>query len=228
MSTLITPEELMSVSAFIDGQSDTVPYEVITRLQQLSLEASRALVKAAQKRAGEAERLQRKIDRMNRREDAAVETGEAFAELGYDSVDVANALIARLKEVKTYQMTKDKVSLILFEIYASWLASKKERICIEHPQATPYGPRFWRAYGKMDFSSGDDAVARLNALNPGLSVMVANAAKKYYDYSTGDLEKYLKKSEPYRKASPAPGGKWNTELNDSEIYWWKKSENTTR
>lgn len=226
--TTISIEELKSILDFNQGTTKEAPVAAIVKLQRITIEATEALAREASRRALETARLQRHLDRLSAREESAVETGEAFVELGLDSVELANALIALLKEKKTYQLTKDKVELIMFEIYASWLASKKERITVEHPQATPYGPRFWRAYSKMDFNSGDEAVKRLSDRNPGLAVMVRNAANKYYDYSLSDLERYLKKSEPYKKASPAPGGKWNTELSDTDIYRWKKSENAIR
>lgn len=220
--------DLALVQAFVDGTQKEVPLEQIVQLQRLSAQATAALAHAYRNSGNKLRVLEGKVARMQKRSDAAEEKavadGTAFTDLAVDSVDVANALIAHLKTLKTYNFTKDKVSYILFEIYASWLFSKRERLCIEHPVATPYGPRFWHAYTRMDMNSGDEAVSRLNSVNPGLSVMVGNAARKYYDYSIGDLERYVKKSRPYVEACPKEGEKWNKEMTDESIFRWKEGQ----
>lgn len=220
--------DLGLVLSFLDGKTDEVPVEQIVDLQKLTARATSALARSYNGSRNKVSVLENRLSRMQRRSESkereAVASEEAFADLGLDSLDIADALAAHLRQLKTYQMGKDKVSLILFEIYASWLHGRKERVCVEHPVATPYGPRLWRAYTRMNLNAGDEAVAKLNALNPGLSVMVGNAARKYYDYSLSDLERYLKRSAPYRNASPKEeGGKWNGEITDSDIYTWKAS-----
>lgn len=220
--------DLALVLDFLEGKSQDVPAEQIARLQQLAAKATAALARTCKSQAARIQVLENKVSRMRKRaetaEEKAVADGTAFSELAIDSVDVINALVAHLRTLKTYHFTKDKVSYIFFEIYASWLYSKRERLCIEHPVATPYGPRFWHAWTQMDMNSGDGAIARLNAVNPGLSVMVGNAARKYYDYSLGDLERYIKKARPYAERVPKEGEKWNKEITDDSIFMWKKEQ----
>lgn len=225
MATLVTPEDLNLIISFIEGTNSSVPMDAITRIQLLSLEATKALGSAYSKRGMEINRMQRHLTRIEKKEEAAIATEEAFVDLGLDSLDIANDIIAELHELKCFNLSKDFVQNILFEVYASWLHSKKERISIEHPVATPYGPRFWRAYSKMDFKSGDAAQMAMKNANPGLYVMIRNAARKYCDYNPADLSRLYKKCDPYTCACPKDGEKWNIEITDNSIYNWKRNLN---
>lgn len=151
-----------------------------------------------------------------------------FAESGLDSVDVATALLYHLQQLHTYHLSKSKVIHILYEMYCSWLASKSERLFTEHPVATEFGPQLWRVSKRIVPTAAVpyEEWRRVAALNPGVAKFCENAARKYYDYADGELNKVFMKSEPYLAASKENnGGKWNKEIEDSKIYKWKTSKN---
>ena len=116
-----------------------------------------------------------------------------------------------------------KVIAILYEMYASWLGSKQERLFSHHPQATQYGPHFWRVANKCkDMNGTYEDWKKIAELNPGMAEFCKNAAAKYYDWKLSDLTNSFIKSTPYKNALPINnGGKWGKEISDADIYAWK-------
>lgn len=222
----ITPEEFKQLLAFADDERNLVDQDLLVRFCAMHADIERHMLKAY---AGARKRntyLQERVDRMKEKREDRILAGE-FAETGLDSFEVAQALLYQLQQVRTYKLTKGKLILILYEMYASWLASKQECLFLEKPVATEYGPQFWRVWKRINVSSQVPYAdyKNLATKNPGVAAFCQNAAKKYYDYSDDTLKKQFMKSKPYKNASKENnGGKWNKEISDTDIYAWKKEQ----
>lgn len=172
--------------------------------------------------------LERRFERIQKRSDAEIAIGN-FPEAQRDSADVAHMLIYHL-QMHDAILTKNKVIHILYLMYASWLYNKKERLFLEHPCATEWGPQFWRVYGRIDvkFRMSNEQYAQLAKADPAAAAFCKNAAQKYHDYPETDLKFHLKKSKPYLNALPETNyGKWNKEISDTDIFNWKKEKDLT-
>lgn len=221
-----TPEELRDIQNFVEN-NESISSETIDRFMALSFATMKKVRERLYSAKEENFRLKRRIDRYEKKEKGDGRTAPAFSETGCDSADIAEALIFCLRELKTYQLSKPKVMLILYEMYASWLASKRQRLFVEHPVANEWGPQFWRAYKRTDPKTNVPRAAfnKVASQNPGVAAFIRNAAAKYYDYSLSDLKNLFVNSEPYRNALPSTnGGKWGKEITDSDIYLWKTSQ----
>lgn len=226
MRIILTHEQLDHLQRLIDGEKLVIDTEAIESLGQLSEAVTRCIARnyAAVRRRNDS--LNEKVERAKAKTEQKLLAGE-FSDTGYDSAEVALALLYQLQQLRTYRLTGYKVNAILFEMYASWLHSKGQRLFLEHPVATAYGPRFWRAFKHIDTRvrvSYDDWKA-LAEKDPGVAQFCKNAAKKYYDVTERSLNEMFMKTDAYRKAMPEfNDGKWNKELDDADIYAWKKQQ----
>ena len=226
MTPLLTPEQLKVLTAFVEDDKAPFDPEAVAALNYLHSCVQRNVTKRLASVTKRNEVLSERLERYRRTENSRIETGE-FAESGLDSADVAQALLFHLQQLKTYKLTKGKVISILYEMYASWLYSKKERLFEEHPVATEYGPQFWRVFKRLNIYSTVPYAdyKALASANPAVAAFTKAAAEKYYDYKESDLSGPVMKSLPYRNASKEHNdGKWNKELDDREIYAWKADQ----
>lgn len=222
----LLPRELQMVMDYItEGKKDILLTDIPKRFNAIHAAFISRLTNDCNETSEKLFKLQRKLDSLNAKKEKDIAEG-VFAEAGLDSAEIAQALLYRLQQLKTYKLTKGKVIAILYEMYASWLASKKERLTIEHPVATEYGPQFWRAYNRLDvkIQMTSEAHDQIKKQNPGVAVFIDNAARKYYDYREEDMKKIFMKSTAYTNATPEHnGGKWNKEMSDIDIYNSKNS-----
>lgn len=170
--------------------------------------------------------LQEQMTRIRERENEHAEQG-VFEETDRDSFLVARALLYQLQQLKTYKLTKTKVNAILYEMYASWLYSKKARLFTEHPVAAEWGPMMWHAVKKLE--PGDQVSPQewldFASRYPAVAAFCKNAAQKYYDIDCSTLYDGFKSTAAYKKASAENNGdKWGTEISDADIYAWKKRQ----
>lgn len=219
----LSNEELQEILRFVNEEGAAMPSpDTVSRFQNIAFAFQGKCIKQVGALRQDNERLRRRLDRYTRTEQQAIEAGE-FAEAGLDSVVVARALLYCLQQMKAYKLTKTKLVLIVYGMYASWLASKKTRLFVEHPVATEWGPQFWRVYKRVDTRermTSDDWKA-LTELSPAVAAFTKNSAIKYADYSEEDIRKLYLKSQPYKKAKAEQNdGKWNKEINDTDIYLW--------
>ena len=221
----LSPEEMATVVAFLDdGDTAAVDNGTLDKLFKLSMSASRKLAEVNQAVTKKNFSLERRLDRYRKQEEAAIAEGN-FADTGLDSLDVGLALLYCLQQKKTYNLTKNMVIYILYEMYCSWLASKRERLFAEHPVVTEWGPQLWRVYKHLANVKAPvpyDYWRNLTDQSPAVAAFCRNAANKYYDWKASDLKDIFIKSEPYRNALPKyNNGKWGKEISDSDIYVWK-------
>lgn len=223
----ISFEEFKQLIAYADDDKLVVDPDLLLRFNDLHADIERNVLKAFTGARKRNTLLQEKVNRLVEKRDSKILAGE-FKETGLDSYEVAQALLYQLQQVRTYKLTKGKVILILYEMYASWLNSKQERLFLEKPVATEYGPQFWRVWKRLNVSSRVpyDEYKALAEKNPGVAKFCYNAAQKYFDYSDDTLKHLFMKSKAFKNASKENnGGKWNKEIDDRDIYAWKKEQN---
>lgn len=226
MKEILTTEQLRSLIQLAEDERAPVDAEAVSALNYLNACVQRNLLKRYSAAARRNESLSDRLERYHNKEKEKVVTGE-FAETGLDSHEVARALLYQLQQLKTYKLTKSKVISVLYEMYASWLHSKSERLFLEHPVATEYGPQFWRVFQRLDVreSVPYQEYKDLAGKNPGVAAFCKRAAEKYYDYKDSDLSAPVLKSVPYKNASKENnGGKWNKQIEDRDIYAWKSDQ----
>lgn len=221
----LTPDEINKIIDFVNDESGKTPmptYDTIGNFQALYFSLQRKLAKEYESMQKKCFRMERRLERIDAHEEKKTNEG-VFQESGLDSLEVADVLLYHLQQLKTYKFTKSKFMSILFHMYASWLGSKKERMFLEHPVATEWGPQFWRVYKRLNLGLDVpfESVKALQEKRADIAVYIRNAANKYYDCKEKELSDVHIKCRPYLNAQPhTNGGKWNKEISDSDIFLW--------
>ena len=226
LNIMLTENQLKELMAFASDDRQSPSMEALESLNTLYFAVQRNLLKNHTGLRKRNIALNEKVQKLVDRQHDKILAGE-FAETGLDSVEVALGLLYQLQQLNTYKLNKYKLNAILYEMYASWLQSKNERLFIEHPVATKFGPQFWRVFKRIETSTPVQRQAWLDLAgkNPAVAAFCKNAAAKYYDYTEGDITRPFLKSKPYKNADDSHnGGKWNKEISDQEIYAWKQEQ----
>lgn len=221
----LTQEELESIISYVNEDEGMPSFDTLGNFQALYFSLQRKLANDYQEMQKKCFKMKRRLERIDRHETRQVEEG-VFQESGLDSLEVADALLYHLQQLKTYKFTKNKFMSIFFHMYASWLGSKKERLVMEHPVANKYGPQFWRVFTRLDLHKpvSYDAVRSLQEKRADIAVYVRNAANKYYDCKEDELSAVHTKCAPYLNAHANTNeGKWNKEISDSDIFLWQNN-----
>lgn len=222
----ITSEQLEEITRFVNDEQDTLPGTAATSaLQNLFFAYQKKLAGRLNETIRKADRLEKRLNLLeNKREEQAV-LGN-FECIDIDSVIIAKGLLYKLKGLNGYNLTKYKVIYIMYLMYASWLASHRQRLFIEHPVATEWGPHLWRVAKNIDIKT-DGTIEdwrKLTQESPAVAAFTEESAKKRYLLSPDELRRLLVATAPYTNALPEKnGGKWNKEITDADIYAWKKS-----
>ena len=225
MSRFITAEDLEQLIRFAEDDRIDIEPALIEGLNALHGAVMRNTVRhltGARKRNA---MLQDRLNRYKEREMEKIAAGE-FKETDLDSAIVANGILYQLQTKGGYQIGKQKVNLILFEMYSSWLHSNKKHLCEEYPVAQESGPRFWRAFSEVDPSKKVpySEWQKLYEKSGAIADFCENAVEKYGRLSNEDLENKFKKTKAYKNASKENnGGKWNKRIADQDIYAWRES-----
>ena len=223
-------EQLNELIAFASDDRKPASTEAIEALNNLHNAVQKNVLRHLEGARKRNAMLNEKVHKITERKQEAYSAGD-FKESGRDSVEVAQALLYQLQQLKTYKLNKYKVNAILYEMYASWLESKKERLFIEHPVATEFGPRFWRVFRHVDtgVSVPYSVWSAFAQNNPDVAAFCRNAAAKYYDYAEGELSRMFMASKAYKNATADKNnGKWNKEMQDTEIYAWKAQQKQSK
>lgn len=220
----ITPEELQAIKEYVEGNGPLPESSVIIRYNALGAALNKRLVNDLSTSKSKEKRLEKRVQSFKAKEEDRAAAG-VFAETvpGLDSLDLARALVWCLSQKQTYQFNKNKVVAILYEMYASWLASKHERLFAQHPQASPYGPQLWRVFTKLtSMNASYDDFKKIAEASPAIAAFTKNAAEKYYDWKLSDITKGTKNSKPFLNATPEHNnGKWSKDISDADIYEWR-------
>lgn len=230
MRSYLTYQQLDTLTRFADDEKSPIDMEAVEALNILAYTVQRNIAKlltGAQKRN---RMLQERLDKFRERNEEKAIAGE-FTTRQVDSAVAARALLYQLQQLKTWKLSRAKVIAILFEMYASWLYGKKERIFDEEPVATEYGPQFWHAWKSINVSDpvSFDEWAAFAKENTDIAAYMKNAARAYYDKTESTLNKIFKATIAYKNAMPEKnGGKWNKVIEDRDIYAWKKKDDEKR
>lgn len=224
----LTPEDIEAIRAFLeDGDTAVLKTEAIDRLYATASAMGRKLADLNEATQKKCFTLERRLDRYKAKEATQAQEG-VFEETGLDSLDVATALLYCIQQHDGFIISKTKLIHILYEMYASWLASKRQRLFVEHPVAAEWGPQLWRVYKKIENVRTPvlyQTYASLAQQNPAVAAFCRNAAAKYYDWREKDLRDYLMKGAPYKNATPEKNnGKWGKEISDADIFAWKATK----
>lgn len=224
MRVNVSTQDFEQIKDYLEGAEITISREQVANFFSMADELRSRMLKNLGTAKNEVSRLNRRLERYADQENKKIEEGN-FDELGLDSVDIARALLYVMKSRKVY-ISHRKLQYALFIVYANWLATHRQKICIESPKAQEWGPWFWRVANNVKeknvtLSTDFD---NLMKINPGLGCLVKYVGEKYSDMNEDDIAKYLKKSEPYVKADASRNnGKWGAVLDDTLIYRWKAS-----
>lgn len=168
-------------------------------------------------------KMQAEIDRLKLLT-KTLDTEGLFVDLSISPLLLAKAILWLLKDNNMAGASRTKVSCLLYEAYASWLARNRERISSERPHASEWGPSFWTLrnfsantpVSRADF----EAVAEKHA---GIAVFLRNVVRKYGAWSDASLKSRCTRTAAFRHAMPENnGGRWGKELDDTEIVAWRK------
>lgn len=233
MRNNLSYEQLDELIRFADDDRHPVDLAAVETLASLNAAVQRNIVRHLSGQRKRNAMLNERLQRYTERQEREVIDGNS-REYGIDSADVANIIMYHLQHLKTYKLSVYKVNAILYEMYAGWLFRNKERMVDEHPVATAYGPRFWRALKNcykenhtISYEEYRSIASRITEkkIGPGILSYAENAAKRYYDVSDKDLNEMFMKSKAFKNATPEyNNGKWNKEIADGDIFEWKKSQ----
>ena len=226
MKTYITHDQLDALVRYAMDEKAPLDIEAVEALNNLFYKVQGNLTRRYTGMSKRLSMLNERIEKYRQRETERVESG-TFEEGDMDSAALARAILYQLQQMKTYKLSKFKVNAILYAMYASWLYSKKARLVEEHPVATPYGPRFWHAIKKLNHN---EKITReeWNTFAEQYTAIAAfckAACAKYYDHDDATMNRKFMSTKAFEKVSAERnGGKWNKELDDADIYAWKKRQ----
>lgn len=224
----LTSEEFLQVCRYIDGKDDGELFgsDILTRFRRMCYAFEDRVHKDGLEQARRASSLQRRLDRLAQKEAEAVALGDIPC-AGFGSDEIMRAVMHLMKS-SGIQAGETRAMQITYLAYATWLHSRRERLCMDHPQAMPSGPHFWIASEwckeHRDFTATQfrNAWETLAKGNPGVADMLRNAVAKYGRYSETLMKDILCRSKPYLLAhKDNNNGKWNKILEDGNIYEWK-------
>ena len=225
MKASLTAAQLQTLIAFAEDERQSVDRASLDALSGLYFAVQRNLAKNYEGAMRHNALLTGRLQAIRERNTEAADDGQ-YEESLRDSAEFARALLYQLQERSTWKLSEYKVIAILYEMYSSWLYSKRARLFAEHPVATQYGPRFWHAFKKIKVSERITREEWKNfaAKDPAVAAFTIRAAEKYYDIKESTLTDAFKASKAYKNAMPEHnGGKWNKEIADKDIYLWKKN-----
>lgn len=215
---------IKEVLDFINHESDTVPaQDTVQSFMNVCFALQSEIAKAYRKRVSELsskerciERLQAKIDKFENR------TPKSFDLVNLDSIDVARCIIYLIRSREAYY-TRNTVQYMLYEAYASWLCSKKERLFDDKAQAQEWGPHFWHVSNKlgnmtkMHVDCNDWKIVAERY--PDIAAFLKNVVNKYISWSEKEFKEKLTSELAYKNAKPRkPGDKWGQKLSDDDIF----------
>ena len=227
----ITKEQLDGIVAFVNKEEGAVlDPDAAQAFLGVAAALGTALVRDNRRlrseNLGKSRRLERIAERKRRDQKEMVEKN-AFEGTGLDSVDVAKAALYCLQQTGV-KMSKNKLMLILYMAYCSYLYNENKRVFIEGPVALVGGPVFWNVTRKISSvvtPVGIDAWYKLTAQSPAVAKFIKNYMAKYCDHSESDLKRFVVNSAPCRTALEAARGKdrKSFEINDKDIWIWRDS-----
>lgn len=137
-----------------------------------------------------------------------------------DSVDIAKAIRYSAKQEGIYaNMTQ--INKLLYITYGMMLVQSRRRLTKEHPSAWPYGPVFPRVHKSINLHDEitDIEYKAIEQKDASIVYLINIVVKKFGALSAGELSEWSHQSgSPWDIAVRKSEGKWNTKLEDNDIY----------
>lgn len=151
-----------------------------------------------------------------------------FVETGTDSLVVASVIasvwdLLEINVTKGRPMSMTLLQTVLYMAYGTALAQRQTRITAEHPQMWQYGPVFPRVYAKMRSGiEGNAADARrMREKDPALYDYIERSVRRGAESRYADfVDIHKAESSPWGRCRKRNGDKWNTVLDDEEVFAW--------
>ena len=139
-----------------------------------------------------------------------------------DSVLVAKALqwMASTHEVS---LNISQIQTILYNAYGVYLATKGERLLLEHPQVWQYGPVFPRAYKHLKKNAGNGQVEHdmLRNDSPDRYEFIRRCFMRFAWTSAGSLNApHIAQDSPWKKTKDSNSDKLGVRIEDELIRQW--------
>ena len=143
-----------------------------------------------------------------------------FTELNFDSIDIAKAIRYSAKQ-HNLSVNMTQIQKLMYIIYGTILVIHKERLTTEHPSAWPYGPVFPRVHKKIKLSDDitEEAYNEIKNRCSFITSIIYQVVQIFGKLSAGQLSELShQKDSPWDIAVQNSGGKWNTKLDDEDIF----------
>lgn len=143
-----------------------------------------------------------------------------FSELNYDSVDIAKAIRYSAQQ-QNLSVNMTQIQKLLYIIYGIMLVVRKERLTTEHPSAWPYGPVFPRAHKRVKLSDNitEETYNEIKDKCPFITSIIDQVVRQFGKLPASQLSEWShQKDSPWDIAVQSSGGKWNTKLDDEDIF----------
>lgn len=150
------------------------------------------------------------------------EAKESVVKVGLDSVLVAKALqwMACTHDVS---LNGSQIQTILYNAYGVWLATKGERLLVEHPQVWQYGPVFPRAYKHLKKNAGNGQVEHdmLRTEWPDRFEFIRRCFQRFAWTSAGVLcAPHTAEGSPWKQTKDQSPDKLGVRIEDELIRQW--------
>ena len=139
-----------------------------------------------------------------------------------DSVILAKSL-RHMAVIEGIDLTQSQIQTILYIAYGVRLATKNERLTLEHPQMWQYGPVFPRAYNRLrkDSTDGTDEYYSLKTDHPNIFKYLENCFRRYAWTKACILSTpHLSEGTPWYQTRKSNPDRWGVRIEDELIREW--------
>lgn len=139
-----------------------------------------------------------------------------------DSVLLAKTL-RHMAVIEGIELTQSQIQTILYIAYGVRLATKNERLTLEHPQMWQYGPVFPRAYNRLrkDAADGTDEYYSLKSGHPNIFKYLENCFRRYAWTKACILSTpHLSEGTPWSETRKSNPDRWGVRIEDELIREW--------
>jgi uncharacterized phage-associated protein len=125
--------------------------------------------------------------------------------------------------IEGIELTQSHIQTILYIAYGVRLATKNERLTLEHPQMWQYGPVFPRAYNRLrkDAADGTDEYYSLKTGHPNIFKYLENCFRRYAWTKACILSTpHLSEGTPWSETRKSNPDRWGVRIEDNLIREW--------
>ena len=161
-------------------------------------------------------------------ENLPLQNDQGYIEAGYDSVDIARAIVWHYGQLdrevaKKANMTMTLLQYTLYCVYGVVLAQRKTRLYKEHPKMWQYGPMFPRVYNKMrgDMTGSAEEADKIRKADPSLGEFIPRMLRINACMRHTDLTKlHTSATSPWGRCRAEHGEDWTADIDDRQLEQW--------